>query len=55
VTADLSSALVLDESFLQRHVMGESGNRIREIAYEAGQEMMNTFRCEVLLKLIVCY
>ncbi|OQV16211.1 GTPase Era, mitochondrial [Hypsibius exemplaris] len=35
-------------------VMGEGANRIRAIAYEAGQEMMNTFRCEVLLKLVVC-
>lgn len=42
-------------SYLQKHVMGENGGRIREIAYEAGQEMMNTFRCEVLLKLIVSY
>ena len=40
---------------LQKHVVGQNGNRIREIAYEAGQEMMNFFRCEVLLKLVVNY
>ncbi|GAV02026.1 hypothetical protein RvY_12640 [Ramazzottius varieornatus] len=38
-----------------RHVVGQNGNRVREIAYEAGQEMMNFFRCEVLLKLVVNY
>ncbi|XP_055346645.1 GTPase Era, mitochondrial-like [Paramacrobiotus metropolitanus] len=38
-----------------KYVVGENGRRIREIAYEAGQEMMNTFRCEVLLRLIVTF
>lgn len=36
-----------------KHVIGSEGSVVRKIAFESRQELANTFRCDVSLKLIV--
>lgn len=36
-----------------RHFVGTGAERIRSVCYDAGQELMNAFRCEVSLKVVV--
>lgn len=54
-TIRCSVELIAPRSGAVRYFIGPGAARIRQIAHEAGQELMNAFRCEVLLKVVVTH